>query len=376
MHSHPLYKTIKERIRADILQLLDTDARIPSERDLQERYQVSRPTIGKALAALAGEGFLIQMHRRGSYRVAHAGNKDERTAASPPRQIGFVAPLAGEELVQRAFRGIDRIAHRRGYRVLMGNAGHEFGCEQVTVRDFIAAGVCGLIINPCPRREAQAAQDYLLQEDQGVPVVLLDTAMVEQGRTQVLFDNERLGYAMTTQLLQRGHQRIALLTYARSLLHGPLMARLNGYLDALTDHALPHDPALVGRYETGHGAKGCIAAILESWLALSCPPTAIIATEDMAALDVIAILTEWGVRVPQEIEVVGFDNRSAAHYFHPPFTTSSPDFERMGEIACQLLLQEIETGSSAPRTYFLEVPILARGGKPALTEAQAAVSAR
>jgi LacI family transcriptional regulator len=78
------------------------------------------------------------------------------------------------------------------------------------------------------------------------------------------------------------------------------------------------------------------------------------------ALELIALLMARGVHVPDGVRVVGFDNRAAASYFDPPIPTSAPDFERMGDVACGLLIEAIETGSAAPRTVLLDVPLLIR----------------
>jgi DNA-binding transcriptional regulator YhcF (GntR family) len=116
--SAPLYEKIKERILTDYLQQPESAGQLPSERELQERYQVSRPTISKALTVLATEGSLVRQHRRGNFAAVPNRDTPSRTP-SASRQIGFVAPLAGEELIQRCFRGIDRIAGERlpGHRI-------------------------------------------------------------------------------------------------------------------------------------------------------------------------------------------------------------------------------------------------------------------
>lgn len=365
--SAPLYEKIKEQIRADYLQAPEAAGQIPSERELQERYQVSRPTISKALTVLATEGSLVRQHRRGNFAAVPHHRPAPRTA-SASRQIGYVAPLAGEELIQRCFRGIDRIAHRRGYQVLMGNAGNSVERERDAVQDLIASGVCGLVITPVPRRNEALANDYLGDWVSEVPLVLVDTGLPQHGGLQVLFDNRRLGYAMTEWLIKEGHSRIALLSYVGEVLHTPLTARFEGYRDALQDSHLAEDPALVGRIDTSLNHDSALTHYLDQWESLAEPPTAIIAPEDTLALELVALLKERGVRVPEKMRVVGFDNRSTARYFDPPIPTSAPDFERMGEIACDLLLEAIETANRQPRTVLLDVPLLVRKGIYALVD--------
>jgi GntR family transcriptional regulator of arabinose operon len=356
----PLYQRIKERLRADILsaQGHNGGARLPTERELQARYRVSRPTISKALTALAAEGLLVKAQGRGSFLLPRHPS-EPFGASSPSRRIGYVAPLSGEELVRRIFTGMDRAAHRRDYRVLMGSAGNNVARERAAALELIASGARGLVIYPVSRRDHEVADDYLRREEFGVPIVLIDTCAPEQGHAQVIFDNRRAGYAMTSWLIGRGHRRIGLLSYPEYLRHSPLAARLKGYQDALLDCGIAPDPALARRFDPDREEEE-LAFILEEWLRLPEPPTAIIATEDTAALELIEQLQMRGVRVPEEVRVVGFDNREASRRFRPAFTTTNPDFERMGEVACEIVLEGVEAGEIAPRTHILDVPLLVR----------------
>ncbi|MBC7806145.1 MAG: substrate-binding domain-containing protein [Akkermansiaceae bacterium] len=358
--STPLYGRIKEQIRVDYLQVPEESRQIPSERELQEQYQVSRPTISKALTVLATEGALVRQQRRGNFATVPQREPVVRASATS-RQIGYVAPLAGEELIQRCFRGIDRIAHRRGYQVLMGNAGNSVEHEREAVRDLIASGVCGLVITPVPRRRETVVNDYLTSEVSEVPFVLADTGLPQHGGLQVLFDNRRLGYAMTEWLIKEGHSRIALLSYTGEVLHTPLAARFEGYRDALRDFGIVEDNnILVGRFDTALDHDVALNQYLDQWQGLKEPPTAIIAPEDTLAVELVTLLKSRGVRVPEDMRVVGFDNRSTARYFDPPIPTSAPDFERLGETACDLLLESIESPVVHPRTVVLDVPLLIR----------------
>lgn len=350
----PLYLRIKDQIRSDILEARRSapGGRLPTERELATRYRVSRPTVSKALSLLAAEGFLTRAQGRGSFS---ATEPPPHLMEGASRRVGYVAPISGNTLVQRAFRGIDRVAHRSDRLVLMGSAGFSVDRERESVCDLIASGVQGLIIYPVPRTPEQAAADYLRRQ-LPVPVVLIDTCTPDQGHVQVVFDNERAARGLTARLIARGHRRIALLTYSSEARHEPLAARKRGYLDALRDHGLPVDAALIRAYDSADPeALPRIAHDL-----VEQEVSAVLAPEDTAAVELIEHLLARGVRVPDQIAVVGFDNREVGRRYQPAFTTTNPDFERMGELACELLLEQIESGQRPARTHVLEVPILVR----------------
>lgn len=353
----PLYQRIQERIRAEYLvgSADENATRLPTERELQAHYGVSRPTISKALTALAAEGHIARAQGRGSFAVQKPYSSED----AAQRLIGCVAPLGDAPLVQRAFRGMDRVGHRKGYRVLLSSAGFSVDRERLAVEDFLAAGVRGLVIYPVARLQSELLDDYLIHDALPVPVVLIDTPIPEQRHTQVIFDNRRAGYAMTTWLLSRGYRRIALLTCDPALRHTPLIARQLGYRDALQDHGVRFDPRLVRGVEI-RSEPPDLAEPLQEWFHSEAPPDAIIAPEDMVALDVVDMLASSGIRVPEDVRVVGFDNRDAARRHRPPLATTNPDFERMGEIACELLTDAIDGAPISDRTYVLDVPILTR----------------
>ncbi|HVK04126.1 MAG TPA: substrate-binding domain-containing protein [Armatimonadaceae bacterium] len=359
----PLYRQIMRRIREELLPDGEAaaPARLPSERTLQARYNVSRPTISKALAALAAEGALVKRERSGVFRAdGEPGAVADEAAAGTgnPAVIGYVAPLVAGDLVQRAFRGIDRVASRRGYRVVMGNAGNDWGREREAVHDLIASGARGLIITPYPRLAEQAGEDYLRAERFSVPLVALDTCVPEQPLPQVVFDNVRAGYDAAEWLLGQGHERVALLTFADFVVHGPLRSRLRGYRDALADHGVPEDPGLIFAVDPRLDHASALGEALDAWDALPEPPTAIIAVDDLYAMTLIELLEARGRRVPADVAVFGFDNLHVARRFRPAFPTTDPDFERLGEIGCEMLLDALATGAQRVEQRVLAVPLL------------------
>jgi DNA-binding LacI/PurR family transcriptional regulator len=362
----PLHERLKQRILDDITAEFGQKkgVRLPSERDLQTRYGVSRPTISKALAALAADGVLVRSSGRGRFVLGAVSSTALAADGTPvsTRRIGFIAPRSSAELIQRIFHGIDRAAHRRDCHVVLSSAGSLSEREEAVARDLIASGIQGLILYPANRRDDAVAQDYLMSERLGVPLILVDTCLPEHGHTQVIFDNRRVGGAMTSWLIGRGHSRIGLISVTEHLRHAPLAARLEGYKDALHDHGIAFDPDLVGMYEPLNETEE-ICALLDGWLHRPDRPTALIAPEDNVAMEIIEQLELRGIHVPEDVEVVGFDNCETARRFRPAFTTTSPDLERMGEIACELLLEAIDNGGLPPRTYVLDVPLTVRSTK-------------
>ncbi len=175
---------------------------------------------------------------------------------------------------------------------------------------------------------------------QGFPVVMID----DQGHpTQLPWigsDNHQGAYAATQHLIQLGHRRIGFIM-------GPeryrcSMERYEGFVQALHDHNLSIDPALIlsGNFEPASGRAGA-----EQFLALAEPPTAIFASNDEMACGVIACAEARGVRVPDELAVVGFDDIPFPIPWQSTLTTVRQPFFEMGQRGLKQLLQLISASN-------------------------------
>lgn len=362
MKIEPLYLRVKERLRGDLrsAQINRGLVRAPTLDELQKQYQVSRPTISKALAALAAEGVLVKEPGRGMFALTAALDLEVLPLLARAA-IGYIAPLYGAELAQQVFSGIDRVAHRRDFRVLMAGSGDSVARERAAALEMVAAGVRGLILYPTLRQGQQQEHDYLRTEDLGVPVVLLDTCIRAQGHTQIVFDNKRAGAEITHWLLREGRRRIGFVSYTEEAHHPGLEARYQGYLGALREHGLPVNLEFVRRVSPSQ-IPAHLGSVLDDLLSMPEPPDAIIACKDEVAMDLIERLSDRGVRIPEDICVAGFDNNLASHRFKPAFVTTAPDFENLGAIACETLLDGLEAGNLPDQIYILPVPVLARRG--------------
>lgn len=358
MANIPRYLEIRDRIREEFLSAVEIGSvcQLPSERQLEQRYHVSRPTIAKAIASLAADGEVISGQGRARYLIARPSAVSRSLGG---RRIGYVASIATETLTRRTMLGIEREAVGRGYRVLMANADGRVDGERDAVLSLIASGVSGLVIYPTPRPEPMEGKDYLESADLGVPVVLVDLPTEAHPHTQFIFDNEQLGYDLTLWLISEGHRRIVYATADRGIAHPSIRARVQGFYRAARALGLPEDACRVVRYD---GSMESPAAVAKAILDAPDPPTAVLATEDRAAMDLIEAFAAMGVRVPEDLCVVGFDDLQDPRRLGFSFPTTRPNFEKLGEHACRRLLDIVEGHAAPGRVYVFEVPMVIRRG--------------
>lgn len=185
---------------------------------------------------------------------------------------------------------------------------------------------------------------HLLHEAE-VPVLLLDREWRGGGVVNVISNNEQGGYLACSHLLELGHRRIGCIT-------GPLRVqssqkRLDGYARALREHGVACDAGLIleGDYHTGSGYELC-GHLLEQDV------TAIFSCNDMMALGVYKKLREKGLRVPQDISLIGYDNLNFTDFLEVPLTTVSQPAPLLGDMALSKMLQMLR-GEKPEDTVFL-----------------------
>jgi len=168
-------------------------------------------------------------------------------------------------------------------------------------------------------------------------------------------DNYQGAYAATEHLITLGHRRIGVIAGRRDIPVGQL--RLDGYQAALRDHGLPFDPALIapGDFTFESGLAGA-----EQLLLLADPPTAIFACDDPMAIGALHVAARRGLRVPEDLSVIGFDDTPEAARCWPPLTTMRQPLGRMGELAADLVCRLIDGETPEQSRYVLASELVVR----------------
>jgi DNA-binding LacI/PurR family transcriptional regulator len=275
-------------------------------------------------------------------------------------------PLRHDWLSVRVYRGVERRARELGFGLLMGSSSFDVGHEEELVAEHLEAGAQGVILNPVMRRGVPLEEDYLARRWRDVPIVLIDLGMEEWGRHIITFDNYRLGYEMTRELLRRGHRNILFMDVTPDTVWRSIAERARGWRTALKEAGVlipgtyPGWPG-VERVEMWiAGKEGSMDELADRLLRLDPLPDAVIAWEDQTAIMLTRALLARGVDVPGQIRLTGFDDHDTARRFTPPFPTSRPGFTRAGELAVDLIYDQLNGRALAPRTFILPVPVVWR----------------
>jgi LacI family transcriptional regulator len=285
-------------------------------RVINNDVHVKKETRERVLKTMQQMGFIANRQAR-----SLAGGKSN--------SIGLLVPDLGTEYTGEIVRGIDAELSLTGLDLILYTTHRTASKESNYVANLATGMVDGLLL-VLPRSPVDFIGNLTQRK---FPFVLIDHQGAGRDCPAVGATNWQGGYNATEYLIKLGHTRIGFITGSMDL--GCAVDRLAGYRSALRTNHIPDMPELIyeGTFFQQDGYAG--ASFL---LDLPDPPTAIFASNDVMAMGVMDAVRSRGLRIPEDVSVVGFDDIPQASLIHPAMTTINQPLEKMGRVATQMLL--------------------------------------
>ncbi|MEM9997909.1 MAG: LacI family DNA-binding transcriptional regulator [Bacteroidota bacterium] len=302
--------------------------------------------------------------------VAELGYRPNRVARSLKTQradaVGAIVSDVTNPFFTEIIRGLSHALQERGRNLFLCDADHRFELGDAHLEMLIEQQVDGLVIIGDSVREA-SLQSYLRRRSH-VPVVAIERDYDLPDVSCLLVDSEQGAYVATRHLIEQGFERIAYIAGpqegAGSLTYGRAM-RTAGWRRALAEAGLPNDDEWLARgtfrYESG-------ASAMRDLLSRPVRPDAVFVANDMMALGAMHALHEMGLRIPDDLALVGFDDIPVAALVAPPLTTMAMPKRRLGRAAHDVLRAHIADGpgyTAVRRTF--EADLVVRASSLAAT---------
>jgi DNA-binding LacI/PurR family transcriptional regulator len=334
---------------------------------------MARPTI-QDIARRAGVSTAVVSHvinhpghvstatrRRVREVVVALGYRPLGVAKSLPRReslaLGLVITDTTSTLFAPVVRGVEAVAAREGYQVLLVNA-ETVAAEREALKALAAHPMDGLIFMSTSKRQ----ESRHLADTDGIPVIAINRYGGPPELIRILWDDHAGATTTVQHLLDLGHRRIGLIGGPRGRLSAT--RRLQGYTAAHRASGLPGDARLVvgGDYSVEAGLNG-----MRWLLRLSPPPTAIVATNDTMAMGALRDIQVARLRCPEDVAVVGIGDPPFMAFAAPPLTTVALPVEEAGRRAAERLLERIRGGRTSGGTEVLPCRLVVResSGAPA-----------
>lgn len=320
--------------------------------DVAEKANVSKATVSRVLRnpetvkkdtrekVLA---IIEQMNYQPNILARHFRRSETNT-------ILVVVPNIMNTVFSHILGGIEHAACEKGYRVLLANTNKQVEKEYEYLDHLKQRQVDGMIL-----LSARMDKDVLDEVMRQYPVVLTADYLEGIAIPTVSIDNVSSARTATEHLIKLGHSRVAHITGPLHLLLS--QDRLKGYRQALLQNDLDVDNILIQEgdfsYESGYNQ-------MTKLLALEHPPTAVFSANDEMATGVIKAAKDYGLSVPEDLAVVGFDNIKLSAIYDPGITTIAQPMFEMGKKAMELLLEQINGVEMTKRQYVLENELIIR----------------
>lgn len=266
-----------------------------------------------------------------SARNLRAGRTGVIALALPELDLPYFAELA---------RCVIKAAESHGWTVLIDQTDGLAEREELALDGIRGHLLDGLIFSPIT-----VGADELARRQDATPLVLLGERVSDGPADHVAIDNVAAARDATTHLLDLGRRRVAALGDQPQVISQTAHLRLRGYTEALAAAGVPLEQDLVVRVDRYHRADG--AAAMARLLDLPHPPDAVFCFNDLMALGALRTLHERGVRVPEDVAVVGCDDIEDGRFSSPTLTTVQPDKEQIAVTAVDMLAARLGEGRDA-----------------------------
>ncbi len=246
--------------------------------------------------------------------------------------VGVIMPDIGSAYCSEIMQGINQAIAHSNYDVIIFSKGDISKYGPIDQQRLTAMLLNGDLIDGLIVVAPAKTSSY-----EGLPVVVIDPNVGDINCPSIISTNYEAARQATDYLIGLGHRRIAHITGRLELVSS--QERLRGYRDSLESAGIPVDETLIltGDYTIEIGFK-CARELLT----LPHPPTAIFGANDMTAFGIYQAARELGLKIPQDLSVVGFDNIEEARFAEPPLTTVDQAVIHMGNLATEILFKLLE----------------------------------
>ncbi len=256
--------------------------------------------------------------------------KNKRT-----KNIGVIIPDIVHYFFTTVFRGIEHYANQHGYNVIVCVSDESFDREVINMEMLANGSIDGFIMALAGETQLKKDFNHLKEvTEQGIPLVLFDRVTDEIRCDKVVLNDAEIAYEATMSLIAEGRKHIALLTTDNFL--SVSNSRELGYRKALEENGISIEEQLILRLPYNEDVNGIESFLVENNI------DAILSVNEIFAIHCMGIVQKMGLKIPENISVIGFTDGILSKYAEPKLTTVAQHGDKMGEVAAKLLIEKIE----------------------------------
>jgi LacI family transcriptional regulator len=274
---------------------------------------------------------------------------------SKTNTIGLIVPEVEHHFFSKIINGIEEVAYENNYNVLVVQSNESYMREVLNTQTLIANRVDGVLVSFS--KETQDYSHFQQMVDYEIPMVFFDRTIENFHADGVVVDDYSGAFNAVNHLISKGCRRIAIYSSPQHMLIGK--NRFEGYKDALAKHGLKFNKNLVYACDTFDSAMKISRSVLKK----QDRPDGIFAVNDLTAIGVMKVAKHLGIRVPEDLKIVGFENSRSSTICEPELTSVDQFGYNLGKKSAELLLKRIKEGNYdyEPISLKLKTELIVRG---------------
>ncbi|MNK00546.1 Catabolite control protein A [compost metagenome] len=325
--------------------------------DIAEKLDISAATVSRALK---DHPAVNQKTKKRILDLAEELGYRSNKFASDLRKkktntLGVIVPRLNSLFMSSVIAGIEKVANAKGYNLIISQSLEQSSREKANTVTMFNNRVDGLIVSLASDTEDYSHFNLFLKRH--IPLVFFDRVPAEINATKVLIDNNKAGYLATKHLIAQGCKSITHIT--GNLSRNVYQDRFKGYKKALEEAGLSFGEDMLFSNDLSEGA---IQEAINAILKLKKLPDGLFITNDTSAAFALSILKERGLKVPEDIAIVGFNNDLISRVTEPTITTINYPGNEMGESIARILINQLQEQGDLSITskVMLEVALVER----------------
>jgi LacI family transcriptional regulator len=318
--------------------------------DIAQKLSLSTATVSRALQN--NPAINKNTQKKIKETAQQLGYRHNNFASNLRKQktntIGVIVHELNSNFITSVLAGIEKITTDAGYDLIIAHSSESFEKEAANSLNLFHKRVDGLIASLA--FNTQGLDHYKHFEEKEIPVVFFDRVEENISSTKVIIDNYKCGYQATEHLIEQGCKKIVLVT--ANLKRNVYAQRHRGYSDALFDNNLKYDKSLVLIKDL---SEQCGIEAANQIMKMKPLPDGAFITNDFSAAVCMRTLKENGIRIPDDISIVGFNNDAISKIIEPQLTTVNYPGLDVGEIAARNLINHLKGISNIKHTNTIVV---------------------
>src|SRR5689334_15822235 len=304
--------------------------------DIAKKLKVSPATVSRGLKdhpsiSKKTKKKIFDLADKIGYRQNHfARNLRNRKTDT----IGVIVPRLNSHFMSSVIAGIENIANKEGYNLIISQSSESSSKEAVSAKTLFNNRIDGLLASLAYDTKGLSHFDPFFKKN--IPVIFFDRVMEHENSTNILIDNRKAAYEATRHLIEQGCKRIVHITAPPQ--QNVYIDRLKGYKQALADHKIKfrEEDVIIGNLSQEAGVEAA-----STILKMKSLPDGVFVSNDNCAVGCMQALKQKGIKIPNDIAFVGFNNDPVSQVIEPNLTTINYSGYEVGEVAARHLINHL-----------------------------------